>query len=227
LGPFTTLRRCKGHSFRVKRRLKVVLDEIGGGLTKAWLELPGRSTLSRALLEFEESSQEIRLTAYPADTLTQARAFYTRPEAVARLLLLRDVGWSVDPNFHFGHMEPGFAWTTADAMVEEYAAYWSERISTTGKVRREEWEEFWKNLVQRRFAQSDEKLAFDQSFTNTGRNWAIPRPGLKCFYSWRLPTAERLDERGELAVAVAEQLNVILRALGEKLHSLQGSTQAE
>jgi hypothetical protein len=49
LGPFTTLERCKDNKFRVQRRLNAVLDEIAaGGLTKDWLELPGRSTVDRA-----------------------------------------------------------------------------------------------------------------------------------------------------------------------------------
>jgi hypothetical protein len=227
LGPFTTLRRCRGHNFRVDRRLNVVLDEIAGGLTKAWLELPGRSTLTRAFLEFEESPQEVRLTVYPADTLTQARAFYTRPEAVERLLLLRDAGWSVDPNFHFGHMASGFAWTTTDAQLEEYVAHWSERIGCMGVIPREKWEEYWADLVERRFALSDDKKAFDQSFTTKDRHSATPRPGLKCFYSWTLPEAEALDDEGRLATVVAEELNIVLQALGEKLHSSQRSTQAE
>ena len=85
LGPFATLGRCKDHPFRVKRRLNAVLDEIAGSPTKHWLELPSRSTVDRAYLKFQESPQQIRLAVYPAGTLTQAKAFYTRPGAASSL----------------------------------------------------------------------------------------------------------------------------------------------
>lgn len=216
LGPFTTLGRCKGNSFRVNWRLNAVLNEIAGGITETWLELPGRSTLHRAYLQFQESSQHIRLALYPADTLTQAKAFYTRPEAVSRVLSLRDGGWNVEPNFHFGYIASGLAWTTTDAQLEEYVAYWCEQIGGMGLIPREKWEEFWRSLVQRRFARSDEKMKFDQSFTNTDRESAAPRPGLICFYPWKLSEATLLDDDSRLVATVAEQLNVALLALGEK-----------
>ena len=134
------------------------------------------------------------------------------------MLSLRDDGWIVEPNFHFGHMAKGLAWTTADAPLEEYVAYWREQIEGTGQCTREKWEEFWRELVQRRFARTDEKVQFDQSFTNTSRQSATPRPGVKCFYPWKLSEAKLLDDRNRLVAAVADQLNVVLRALHEKPH---------
>jgi hypothetical protein len=218
LGPFTTLARCKGNSFRVNPRLDAVLDQIAGGLTKEWLELPGRSTIDRAYLNFEQSSLDIRLVVYPADTLTQAKTFYTRPERVSNMLSLRDGGWSVEPNFHFGHMAAGLVWSTTDATLEEYVGHWREHIEGTGAVQRVDWEDFWTQLVERRFAKDDDKVKFDQSFTNTLRKSATPRPGLCCFYSWKLSEAEDLDDGDRLVAAVEEQLNVTLRALGERSH---------
>ena len=225
LGPFTTLGRCKDHRFRVSRRLNAVLDEIADGLTKPWLELPGRSTVDRAYLEFEESSQHIRLVVYPADTLTQAKAFYARPGAASSVLSLR--GWNVEPNFHFGYMAVGLVWTTADGQLEEYVDYWRERIESTGAIPRDEWEEFWRELVQRGFARTEQKMQFDQSFTTTGRKSATPRPGLKCFYSWKLSDAKLLDDGNRLVDAVADQLNVVLRALGEKPHQPSKSSRLD
>jgi hypothetical protein len=225
LGPFTTLERCKENSFRVSRRLNAVLDEIAGGLTKPWLELPGRSTLDRAYLEFDESSHCIRLAVYPADTLTQAKALYTNLEVVSNLLSLRDGGWDVEPNFHFGYITRGFAATTTDAPLEDYVAYWCEQIDSMGLIPRENWEEFWRVLVQRQFARSDEELAFDETFTKTQkRESATPRPGLWCYFTWALPQAKRLDNARQLIAVVTEQLNVVLRALGEKPYESGEST---
>jgi hypothetical protein len=236
LGPFTTLGRCKDHPFRVSRRLNAVLGEIAAAdqrtasvrsgiparirAAATWLELPGRLTVDRAYLEFEKSLQHIELRVYPADTLTQAKAFYSRPGAVSKVLSLRDGdgGWNVQANFHFGYMARGLAWTTTDAQLEEYVGYWCEQIGSVGPINREngKWEEFWKELVERRFARNDQKTLFDQAFTNTARKLATPRPGLRCVYSWKLSEAKLLDDDNRLVAAVAEQLNIMLRALGEK-----------
>jgi hypothetical protein len=218
LGPFTTLRRCEGHPFRVTRRLHAVLGQIADGPPADPLDLPGRATVKHTYLDYVESSKHIRLTLYPADTLTQARAFYARPGAPDALLALRERGWGVEANFHFGYMPRGYSWTTADAKLEQYVAYWCERIKTTVAVPRERWEEFWAELVHRQFARTDEKRQFDQEFTNTIRQSAAPRPGLMCSYLWPLSEAERLDDpdRNQLVDAVAKQLNVVLHALGEK-----------
>jgi hypothetical protein len=153
--------KIKDHRFWVSR-LKAVLDEIVGGPTKRWLELPGRASVARAYLKFKESSQQIRLEVYPADILKQAKAFYTRLEATAGVLSLRDKGWDVVPNFHFGYMAKGLVWTTVDAQLERYVDYWREHIDGTKAKKREEWEEFWRELVKQRFAKEDEKAQFDQ-----------------------------------------------------------------
>ncbi len=108
-------------------------------------------------------------------------------------------------------------WPTAEATLEEYVSYWRERIETTAAVPRENWEAFWAELIRARFARTDDKPQFDQAFTNTGpRQSASPRPGLKCFYLWPLSEAKRLDDSNQMIAAVAGQLNVVLRALGEE-----------
>lgn len=216
LGPYTTLGQCKDHGFRVSRRLNAVLDEIAGGPIKGWLELSGRSTVNRAFLEFNESEQLIQLKIYPGDTLTQAKAFYTRPEAVSKVLSLRDGGWEVEPNFHFAFVAKGLVWTNADASPEEYVAYWCKQIKSTGAVPRGEWVRFWKELVAQRFARADEKSEFDLHFTKTRRPTATPRPGLSCFYGWELSEAKVLDDNKQFVEVVAHQLDIVLRALGEK-----------
>jgi hypothetical protein len=73
-------------------------------------------------------------------------------------------------------------------------------------------------MVERRFARNDEKTQFDQSFTNTARKSATPRPGLKCSYSWNLSEAKLLDDSNQVVAAVAHHLDIVLLALGEKPH---------
>jgi len=215
LGPFRTLALCKENWPRVNMRLKAALDEIGVCLANHWLDLPDRSTVSRARLEFDESLKCIQLVLYPADTLTQAKAFYTRPGTASNVLSLREVGWHLRPNFHFGHMAGGFAWTRSDATVGEYIAYWQKGINRAGALQRNEWEDFWKDLFRLKFARNEDKAGFDKKFTDTKRQSATPRPGLKCAFSWSLAEATALDDRDQFVKAVVDQLNIALKALGE------------
>lgn len=216
LGPFRTLSQCKENASRIKMRLKAVLDEIGGGQSNEWLELPGCSAVNRAILEFDEGSQRICLVVYPADTLTQAKAFYLRAKAVQQILALRSIGWSIAPNFHFGHMAKGFAWTTTEAPLEKYTAHWIKQIAGTGSIQRDRWEQFWNSLILNRFARPDDKQEFDLRFTETNRSSATPRPGLRCAYSWTLTAARNLDDKSQFVRDVTDRLNVVLNALGEQ-----------
>ena len=113
-------------------------------------------------------------------------------------------------------MATGFAWTKAEASLEKYVTYWSKNIGNTCAVPREQWEDFWSKLVRQRFARSNDKEEFDLRFTNTNRNSATPRPGLKCAYTWNLSDARAMDDNGQFVGAVAIQLNAALRAIGEQ-----------
>jgi hypothetical protein len=197
-------------------RLNAVLDEMAEGLSSTWLELPGRSAVDRAFLEFDVTPQRIRLVIYPADTLTQAKAFYLRAGALSRILSLASTSWSIEPNFHFGHMAKGFVWTTTEAPLDKYTAYWEKNIGGTSSIPRDEWEQFWSTLVKQQFARPDDKEEFDLRFTNTNRSSATPRPGLKCAYSWPLSEARVLDDKGLFLPDVTRKLNVVLGAIEER-----------
>ena len=79
----------------------------------------------------------VELLLYPADTLTQARAFWSNTRIVETVLELRDSGWRVNPNFHFGFMERGLTWTETRTSVDPYAGYWLARATDLAAVHRE------------------------------------------------------------------------------------------
>ncbi len=218
LGPYRTLGLAKGHEFRTRRRLRALLGEAAArdaridkwGPTVELPELPG--TASRAYLFPVDGG--IELSVYPADTLSQARAFYTRPAAVAALLnLASDPAWKVMPNFHFGHMEGGYAWTTTKASVERYVALWQETIGETGAVKREEWDDYWAWLIEAQLATTEDRDEFDRHFTETNRQTATPRPGLMVVRRWELSQAEALDGQHKLAAEIAASLQRARSAL--------------
>ncbi len=218
LGPYRTLGLAKGNDFRTRRRLRALLGEAAArdaridkwGPTVELPELPG--TASRAYLFPVDGG--IELSVYPADTLSQARAFYTRPAAVAALLSLAiDPDWKVMPNFHFGHMEGGYAWTMTKAPVERYIALWQEKIGETGAVKREEWDDYWAWLIEAQLATADDRVEFDRHFTETNRQTATPRPGLMVVRRWELSQAEALDGQHKLAEEIAAALQRASSAL--------------
>jgi hypothetical protein len=214
LGPYNTLERCAGESFRVGRRLDAILSKVLGtdGAT-----LPGvHTSVKLARLEHDSERRLIKLRMWPADTLEQARAFYARPKAIERVLKLQNDGWSVSPNFHFGFMATGYCWTRTTMSVADYMWHWLERIGDVGQIERRGWDQYWRNLVNEKIADPRDRERFDHDFTNTQRASATPRPGIACTFDWRFDEAARLDDdRGQLTNAVIMRVNQLLEALGE------------
>jgi hypothetical protein len=126
----------------------------------------------------------VRLRLWPGDTLEQAKALYAGTDRLNKLLSLRDEGWTVVPNFHFGHMAKGFVWTTANIGVDEYVSHWLAQIGGAGQIRREEWRRYFDRLIELRIASEADRKAFDRDFTQTKRSSARPPPGLRVEHSW-------------------------------------------
>jgi hypothetical protein len=151
-----------------------------------------------------------------ARLLSQARALYTRPTVTSGVVKLRaQPGWHLAPHFHFGHMQRGFCWTTAERDVDEYVDLWTTEIHAARAVPREEWDEYWDWLEEERIASPEDRPEFNRHFTDTQRQSASPRPGMELSRRWPLAEAEALDSRGALHAQVREALNAALVAFGE------------
>jgi len=218
LGPYRTLRLCERNPFRVGRRLRTVLMEDTQVEAKMYTaevpcaDLPGVGGVGKwACLEADKELTMITLSAYPADTLTQARIFYARPEA---LQMVRDLathdGWRVRPNFHFGHMEAGYAWTQGDISLPDYIELWTRKVLDTAQVPRGQWPEYFKWLIDQKIAIEKDREEFDRHFTTTSRATATPRPGLAVSRRWSFDEAEQLDANGKFSSEVAEAYQVLI-----------------
>ena len=223
LGPFRTLRLAHGNWFRQTRRLRQLLGEAveleavidGYG---PYVETPaGEGIGAKTYLHMTDDEEQVELAMYPADTLSQARAFFTNPAVVAGVAKLREQpGWHAAPNFHFGHMQRGYCWTTTGRPVDEYLALWTNEIHSAGNVPREEWDAYWAWLEEQRIATPEDRPEFDRHFTRSQRQTASPRPGLELARRWPLTEAEALDSRGALHGQVRDALNAALIAFGER-----------
>jgi len=219
LGPYRTLGLCGRNKFRTERRLRALLGEGVSrearidkwGPTVDLPELPG--TASRAYLFGSDAAVEV--SVYPADTLSQARAFYTRPGAVSAVrALVQDPNWDLYTNFHFGYTASGYAWCATTIDVERYIEIWQAKIGDTGAVNRDDWDQYWDWLLREGIASPGDRVEFDRHFTATQRQTATPRPGLKLIRSWDRNEADALDGQHLLSGEIAVALMAATTALG-------------
>lgn len=224
LGPFRTLRLAHGNRSRQHRRLRKVLADATATEAMPSIHGPyattgaGETIGANAYLAVSDDEARVELSLYPADTLSQARAFYRSPTAVDRLLALADEpGWEIAPNFHFGHFQRGYCWTTTTRDARDYVELWRQRIDHEGEIPREGWNGYWKWLEAEHIATPEDRDEFDLHFTQTQRQKASPRPGLRVARAWPLADAETLDSRNALADAVRAALDQALTASGEPL----------
>jgi hypothetical protein len=221
LGPYQTLRLCARSSYRVDRRLRAVLGDALGVEARidGWgpcCDIPDLGgTGTRAYLLANEPIETISFAVYPADTLTQARQFYTRPQAVEGVRnLIAAPGWYVGHNFHWGHMQAGYAWAHGPLDPSSYLDIWVAEIDAASVVERQEWPEYFDWLVEKQVAVPTDRDEFDRHFTDTSRMTATPRPGLEVARVWQIAEAEDLDERDALVSQVADAFARIKHDLG-------------
>jgi len=116
LGPLRTLALCRRNYGRMERRLRQLLAETAEA-NAVWSSYRPmvrlRSDLvAHAYLGVDDDVKLVELSAFPADTLGQARILYERPDVVDALAALDDrPEWSVTPNFHFGFTQRNYCWT--------------------------------------------------------------------------------------------------------------------
>jgi hypothetical protein len=173
-------------------------------------DLPDRNRLPLAQSPDERTARITRL-ATRKETTFAAVSTVTK----SQLLSLRHQGWTIAPNFHFGHMAKGFVWTTGDIGVDEYVSYWLAHIGAAGQIRREEWRKYFNRLIELSIASEADRKDFDRDFTQTKRSSATPRPGLRVERSLPFESAAQLDRAHLFGRMVHDSINTVLDALEE------------
>jgi hypothetical protein len=170
---------------------------------------------ANAYLRVLKDRPDVQLAVYPADTLTQARAFYPRYNALAGVRQLQSLaGWHVRPNFHFGSFQRGYCWTCNERDLGGYVQLWVRRIEREEAVRREDWDRYWSWLETERIACPADRAEFDRHFVNSHRSVAVPRPGLALSRRWPLEEAQAPGSEDHLQREVRQALDDALAAFG-------------
>ena len=220
VGPYSTIRRCRGGTERIRRRCRRLLEEATGLEAKEpthtrgpFVEMDGVPSLPRRVaFDLGEGSSALRLSFWPADTPSQARALYSDPMLVERVMTqCAEDGWGAEPNMHFGHFHRGYAWLPVPDQTDTvaYAHFWRDNVGLietvyrpgTAPEGRRTWEELLEILLAAGIVASRD--AFDRDFVETNRNKADLRPGLEIFREWPLEAAAELDEAGTLRAQLA------------------------
>jgi hypothetical protein len=184
-----------------------IAHERGSG-GHARLELASAQTVKYAYLD-ANPPEEVPLRIYPGDTLEQARLLYGEPIRCERLLTLRERGWEIQPNFHFGFMTRGLSWSRSALGTDDYVAYWMERIGTTTAIPREDWDGEIRRLIEDGIFSPGDLSQFDADFRNTERGSASPRPGLMALRRWPLDALDDPDFPLEVRSALHEALGAL------------------
>jgi hypothetical protein len=196
-------------------QVDVVSERFG---VRARLELEDTVTVKYAYLDLDLPG-EVPLRLYPGDTLEQARFLYADRDRCDRFLALRERGWEIEPNFHFGFMTRGLTWTRSKLTTDEYVDYWLDRIEATNASARDDWDAELRRLIEDGIFDANDLGQFDADFRDTARMSASLRPGLAATYRWPAATVSRPDFAPELRATIWESLV----ALAEPLSSLGGN----
>ena len=219
LCPYSTLARCGGSVARIGARCTRILRGIGS-IDVDKLDF-GQLAIARfGFLVYEEGFVALRL--YPADTIDQARKFYTLRH-VESTLRLRDMDrWNVDPNLHLAFASKNLVWTQVGMTLEGYLHHWLERMPQHGQTAAADegksgFRTAFDSLVNEQLASESDCPSFAQHFIGTERRKMNICPGVRAEYRWRLTEAERLDSQGRFSAEVRARLIEALAAWEQTL----------
>ncbi len=172
--------------------MAVAAIKAGKWGVRARVELSGGQSVKYGYLD--HSHGLLSLKFYPGDTLGQARAFFRDAARIDGALKLAVGDWDVIPNFHFGFINRGFVWTESRVGLTSYLQYWRDRIDDLHEWSRSEWSLELDRLVKDGVFSQTDLPAFHNAFTDTGRQSAAPRPGIRVSYIWAgTPTPDDLE----------------------------------
>ena len=216
-----SLASCHGNARRIEQYLDVVVGRVAGNHVDAQTKHVGQrkfagTKLKRIHLAFADGMVQLRM--WPGDTLEQAKPLYADADVVRAVLALRERGWKVRPNFHWGYQQGGrgHRWPMPGTLsLDEYAAYWIEHAAGTWQQKPDRFDEYVTQLEADRVIDAEHRAQFRRIFQTKPLDHATPRPGLAARFDWPLEQATQLDSRHELTAVVLARVNEMLDALEE------------
>lgn len=225
LGPYKNLQVCNHQSVLLGKRCDSILGQVAKNLqlpnqVLSYSRVDGNYiTLSKASVErlwfvFLETSDSLRLSVYPGDTVNQAKRLFDQTNlAVIEQLKAKD--WLVEPNLHFSFIRQHQVWSVQSSKVplKVYWDYWIQHKADIKQWGRPDWTRLMNELQKAGLMNSTDIQNFDDKFTKTTRQAANVIPGLSIEYHWALSSASGLDLKGGLVQEVEVKANELLQVL--------------
>ena len=226
LNPYGTFGKCRNSVLLLERRCGSILEAVAPGRV-AWgsqwgtnyilLNQPAPAKICWMCPDADGS--RIEAAIYPGDTMSQARALFAHlhRQGIDRLLALRDRGWDIVPNFHYGFIRSGFGHGVKTRLsIEEYIRYWMEHSTEIVQV----------SLLEQTFAKALQEFVgsgmMDENDVGrvvaalpspTAKNFNVI-PGLALTFEWPLSKAVEIDRHGGMVEEFKRTANEALVACG-------------
>ena len=225
LNPFDSFAVCRDDLDLLNRHCEAILQKID---PEAWHRSSPfiaveASSFKRIYLQADPDQEDARswwimLRLWPADTMTQAREFWSKVDA-KRLLELHDKGkgWELWPNLHFSHRNYRHRVTTP-LSVDEYIKFWKSNEIEIATLRPDDSASYlhnWNRLVAKRLISPDDVEPLEKKTTETNYPWFAMSPGLSISYEWSAKQAVQLDQDDAFVREVKERIREVTKTWGE------------
>jgi len=231
LNPFDTIGQCKDSRSLLERRCRRILESIAPERVKyqrdwpSWyIELvPHYPTKMCGLYpkQTDDKVSGIELAMYPGDTMNQARTLfkYLAGNGDDRLLNLRNLGYTVKPNFHFSFIRRGLGHGVNTALsLTEYLHYWMPpRTIDQILPNNRGFESQLRHFVDSRLIAEEDVPKICAQSADLGANVLNVIPGVQILFTWTLADAAAMDRLGSMVNEVRQRANEILATWGGEL----------
>lgn len=226
LNPYDTFGQCKNSRQLLERRCRNVLESVASGRV-AWqpkwgtyyilLNQPSPVKMCGLYPEGEaDEIHQIRLAIYPGDSMVQARSFFAhaRRDSTDALLALRDQGWTISPNFHFGFIRRGFGHGVHTSLtLEEYIRHWTDRPIEQLSLDERTFETVLNAFAGSGMIDGSDIPSVLAGLPPSARTVNVI-PGIEVVFDWPLNQAVELDRKGGMVEEFKRKANEALVACG-------------
>jgi len=222
LNPYDSLDICGDNEALVRLRCKGILEEIAPDDVKYhrgadYYIAVEADACKQIPLHFLRDRRVIALLLYPGDTMSQAKALYRKLDQ-SKLRTLEKLGWKMEPNLHFSHIQRHEHWSGADIDLEQYIDYWKNNPDRITQVNRNEsgnFDPYLEELLSLNMINAKDKERLRQIFNESNRAHIRPCPGVQLKYEWSLTDAAALDKAGKFKDEVKDKIKEGLSAWGQ------------
>lgn len=226
LNPYRTFRLCGVVKEALRKRTAQLLHElaVAAGLETGtrkgmpFLRRPGCiAQEAQVLVGGSDEHPVLRQFLWPADTVSQARKFFSEVDENA-FWDLSDRGWTIVPNLHFSFMSTQLVTATTTLPPKAYMALFRGGEEAYQQLNADEanLEPIMNRWLERQLITPSDFDEIIEQFVRTRRGHINVIPGFKLSYSWSVEDLCVLEEEGALLRRFREEYDAAVRTWGER-----------